>query len=1196
MSVRFEAHTEPIPGYRLLHRLGAGGFGEVWKCEAPGGIHKAIKIIHGDLRSRDNDLVRYAEQELKALKRVKQVRHPYLLALDRYDIVEGRLMIVMELADCNLWDRFRQCREQGLPGIPRPELLTYMREIAEVLDLFNDEFQLQHLDIKPQNLFLLYNHIKVADFGQVKDLQNWVAQVTGGITPVYAAPETFDGIITRYCDQYSLACVYQELLTGVRPFDGASMNQLFVQHTSGLPNLEPSPPADRPALLRALAKRPEDRWPSVTQFIHALAGDMALPGLLSPTLTDVETPRDPQLVETNTTDSLIEVSIPESPSTTPGEDGGVPIFTPAPPELTGDGCLQPSLIIGLGQTGLQLLQRFRAELYRRYGSREATPIIRTLFIDTDPQTLAEAQMAREAEPPAALAAHEVIAARLQRAAHYLKPRCHGRSLIEGWFDQQLLYRLPRQPQTMGIRLFGRLAFCDHYRTIMNKIQAEIEAAVALEALQTTEASTGLERRTNRPRVYIVANLAGATGGGMFLDLAYATRHRLRRMGYETADIIGLLVVPDADAVVSSPQELGNCYAALTELNHYLRSDTVFTAHYDERSGVVKDHRPPFTHCFLVSSAADASTVVSFSAPSAAPSTAPHMVFPRQSLRSVSTPKNPSRRGRTVTDSVAVETSSGPAFLPAVDALCQRLRLDLFTPVGRLADDLRSARRTPASANNETTAAGFVSVFHSVTFAWPRYQVVAETTEILAQRLLQLWTAPDVHRYQQEIPALALARWQQLGLEPESLTTRLREVADRCCGEPLETYLARLTESLQPRGWFFRGPEPTQVALLVDTYTKFFGPPTFLTRRPLTALEEAFAQTTADWQRAFANDFQLLLRELLQELPSRWAGTEEFHRALLAIVDPLIDRYQKVIIDADSNATRTYECLTQYAYHQKGLRKPSSVELSEASRSYPRVRLDALVSRCLLQLYQHLREQLTSQLAQVSTARQRLAVLAETLSPPASVPQSSSRQLLPPGCETMAEVVSRWVESLTDDDLLAMNQRIQAAFTRESTDLLQVHLQPSSRGDDILRLVREQLRPYLQARLGEVALSPMIAQRFPTLPQAEEAMRQAYQEAEPAWLGTGPWANPELAIVSCPNNPTDQVLREMAIRVIPVSNVCLVTTPDELTIYREWPAVPLAALPQLGPAAAAAYEAVPTIHQCSLHSRLDVTCWQGVDDN
>src|SRR5205807_4969181 len=271
MTALREPQAEPLPGYKLLEPLGSGGFGEVWKCEAPGGIFKAVKIIHGDLRSKDSDLVRYAEQELKALKRVKMVRHPYLLALDRYDIVEGRLMIVMELADCNLWDRFRECRDKGLPGIPRDELLLYMAEAAEVLDLMNDQHQLQHLDIKPQNLFMLHNHVKVADFGQVKDLEGMVGSVTGGITPVYAAPETFDGVITRFCDQYSLACVYQELLTGVRPFDGGSMSQLLMQHMNLPPNLDPSPAADRPVLNRALAKKPDDRWPNVTAFVRALA-------------------------------------------------------------------------------------------------------------------------------------------------------------------------------------------------------------------------------------------------------------------------------------------------------------------------------------------------------------------------------------------------------------------------------------------------------------------------------------------------------------------------------------------------------------------------------------------------------------------------------------------------------------------------------------------------------------------------------------------------------------------------------------------------------------------------------------------------------------------------------------------------------------------------------------------------------------
>src|SRR5438270_4568214 len=274
MAVRIEKQAEPIPGYRLIDRLGGGGFGEVWKAEAPGGLLKAIKFVYGDLQDAGEDGQR-AEQELKALSRVKTVRHPYILSLERYDIIDGQLMIVMELADRNLWDRFRESRAEGHPGIPREELLGYMEETAEALDLMNSEYQLQHLDIKPHNIFLTHNHIKVADFGLVKDLEGMVASVTGGVTPVYAAPETFDGYVSRYCDQYSLAIVYQELLTGQRPFTGTNVRQLILQHLQGVPKLDPLPACDREAIAKALAKTPDQRHKNCRELVRILRGDNA---------------------------------------------------------------------------------------------------------------------------------------------------------------------------------------------------------------------------------------------------------------------------------------------------------------------------------------------------------------------------------------------------------------------------------------------------------------------------------------------------------------------------------------------------------------------------------------------------------------------------------------------------------------------------------------------------------------------------------------------------------------------------------------------------------------------------------------------------------------------------------------------------------------------------------------------------------
>jgi len=126
------------------------------------------------------------------------------------------------------------------------------------------------------------------------------------------------------------------------------------------------------------------------------------------------------------------------------EVAGAPVFTPAPPEVTGPGSLRPTLVVGLGQAGLRVLQRLRFDLTERYGPPDYTPAVRTLFIDTDPDALDDAARPRPVERLAGLGPDEVAAARLNRAGHYLKPRLNGRSLIEGWFDPQLFLDMIEQ--------------------------------------------------------------------------------------------------------------------------------------------------------------------------------------------------------------------------------------------------------------------------------------------------------------------------------------------------------------------------------------------------------------------------------------------------------------------------------------------------------------------------------------------------------------------------------------------------------------------------------------------------------------------------------------------------------------------------------------------------------------------------------
>src|SRR5437870_3913826 len=155
--------AEPISGYQLVQRLGTGGYGEVWKVQAPGGLTKAIKIVFGHMRDAR------AEQEMRALSRIKEVRHPFLLSLERIEIIDGQLFILTELADMSLMDRFGECQKAGMRGIPRAELLAHLCDASQALDYMNENYGLQHLDIKPQNLLLVGRRIKIGDFGLVKD-------------------------------------------------------------------------------------------------------------------------------------------------------------------------------------------------------------------------------------------------------------------------------------------------------------------------------------------------------------------------------------------------------------------------------------------------------------------------------------------------------------------------------------------------------------------------------------------------------------------------------------------------------------------------------------------------------------------------------------------------------------------------------------------------------------------------------------------------------------------------------------------------------------------------------------------------------------------------------------------------------------------------------------------------------------------
>ncbi len=324
---RYRIGDEPVAGYRLTDHLGAGGFGEVWKANAPGGTEVALKII--DLTGQQG------VQEFASLRVVKKVRHPNLISLQAFwmkdeagqiidevgqsapsaiDVTAGNpaadpkrqtqsggiastaffvkpveLIIAMQLGSMSLHKRLEDCRAQGLPGVPVAELLEYLEQAARGIDFLNKPIHdlgkgpvpIVHGDVKPHNILVVGDAAVVCDFGLARAVETLRKTSMAPVTVAYAAPESFKGKVTPTSDQYSLAITYAELRTGRLPFD-ETMTPYQVMEAHVTRNLDFSrlPEPERVVVIRATESEPDARWPSSRDMILAMRRAVAETGEL----------------------------------------------------------------------------------------------------------------------------------------------------------------------------------------------------------------------------------------------------------------------------------------------------------------------------------------------------------------------------------------------------------------------------------------------------------------------------------------------------------------------------------------------------------------------------------------------------------------------------------------------------------------------------------------------------------------------------------------------------------------------------------------------------------------------------------------------------------------------------------------------------------------------------------------------------
>jgi serine/threonine-protein kinase len=265
--------------YRLGEKLGQGGMGSVYRAQDPALERTvAVKTLGGAYGIPAEQRAEFLERFQREARAAGRLSHPNIVAVHDLgvDAASGTPFIVMEyVPGVSLATVLKEN-----PVLPIAQALEIVEQVAAALDEAH-RHGVVHRDVKPANVFLdERGRVKVGDFGIARLEDSELTQAGVGLgTPGYIAPEVLRGQrADARSDLFALGVLAYALLAGRKAFAGDTRETLAVQVLESRP---PAPRAVRPevpaavsdAVMRALAKRPEERQAGVAQFLRELRGE-----------------------------------------------------------------------------------------------------------------------------------------------------------------------------------------------------------------------------------------------------------------------------------------------------------------------------------------------------------------------------------------------------------------------------------------------------------------------------------------------------------------------------------------------------------------------------------------------------------------------------------------------------------------------------------------------------------------------------------------------------------------------------------------------------------------------------------------------------------------------------------------------------------------------------------------------------------